>query len=72
MKPPPESDFVEYEDEDEDEQPRLIPELIDPVDNNGRAINQQPAYDRLIHAELILPQGGKPEDCDCDWSVHRS
>lgn len=53
-KPPPESDFIEYE--DEDEQPRVIPE-IDPVDNSGHPINQQPAYDRLIHAELILPQG---------------
>ena len=70
-KPPPESDFIEYE--DEDEQPRLIPELNDPVDNQGNAINQQPAYDKLIHAELVvLPQGEtliyRPRRLD-DWCL---
>jgi len=32
-KPPPEDDFVEYEDNDED--PRVIPEFDDPVDAAG-------------------------------------
>ena len=31
--------------------------MYDPVDSKGAAIDQQPAYDKLIHAELILPQG---------------
>ena len=42
---------------DDDESPRFIPEIADPVDAAGNAINQQPLYDQLIHAELILPQG---------------
>ena len=33
--------------------------MDDPIDSAGRAINQQPAYDKLIQAELILPQGDK-------------
>lgn len=58
MSPPPDTTiptpFIEYE--DEDELPRLIPEIIDPVDNKGIAINTQPMYDKLIYAELSLPQ----------------
>lgn len=53
-KPPPQDDFVEHEDDAED--PRVIHEFDDPVDAAGRAINQQPFYDRLIHAELTLAQ----------------
>ena len=54
-EPPPQDDFVEYE--DDDEEPRVIPDFDDPVDAAGRVINQQPLYDRLIHAELTLAQG---------------
>jgi len=54
-KPPPQDDFLEYEDDDEN--PCVIPDFDDPVDAAGRVINQQPLYDRLIHAELTLAQG---------------
>ena len=48
-------DFAEfYEHEDEDESPRIIPEIEDTVDSTGRLLNQQPAYDRLLQAEVSL------------------
>lgn len=58
INPPPipksegDSDFEEYADDDED--PRVIPETEDSVDLRGRLIDQQPAYDRLINAEVQL------------------
>ena len=33
--------------------------MDDPIDAAGNAINQQPVYDNMIQAELILPQGYK-------------
>ena len=51
----PKDEFVEYE--DDVEEPRLIPEFDDPVDANGRPLDQQPLYDKLINAEVILQQG---------------
>ena len=57
IKLPPDDSFKAYE--DDDEVPRLIPEMDDPVDSIGQVINQQPAYDKLIQSEIILPQGGK-------------
>ena len=53
----PDKEFVPYE--DDDESARLMPELDDPVDADGVPINQQPAYDKLIHMELMLPQGDR-------------
>ena len=49
--------FEEYT--DEDEEPRLIPETEDSVDCNGTLINQHPAYDRLLNAQVSLPDGDK-------------
>ena len=43
-------DFIEYEDDEED--PRIIPETEEGVDAQGRAINVNPPYDKLIHAEV--------------------
>jgi hypothetical protein len=37
----------------------LIPEFDDPIDATGRAIDSQPAYDRMINTELMLPQNGE-------------
>ena len=37
----------------------VIPDMNDPIDAAGNAINQQPVYDNIIQAELILPQGDK-------------
>ena len=54
-KPKSESIFEEYE--DDTESPRVIPVAEDPVDCNGKAINLQPEYDRLISLELSMPQG---------------
>ena len=34
-----------------------IPENEDSTDANGRLINQQPAYDKIINAEVQLPIG---------------
>ena len=48
------NDFEEYE--DNDEAPRVVPEVEDSVDSKGRLIDQQPAYDRLINAEVQLQQ----------------
>ena len=60
VNPPPkpldasETDFVPYEDDEVES--NEVPEM-DPVDANGKPICEQPFYDRLIHAELTLPQG---------------
>ena len=32
--------------------------MADPIDSNGKALDQQPVYDTLINAELMLPQEG--------------
>jgi hypothetical protein len=50
-------DFESYE--DDDEMPFSMPEFDDPVDATGRALDSQPAYDKLINAELMLPQNGE-------------
>jgi hypothetical protein len=50
-------DYDEYE--DDDESPLAYPEFDDPVDATGRAIDSQPAYDRLINTELMLQQNGE-------------
>ena len=54
-KPVEESDdktFDQYKDEDEAMRP--IPDMEDAVDANGTLLNQAPAYDRLINAEVAL------------------
>ena len=43
--------------EDDEEKPRIIPEIEDAVDANGKLINQQPAYDTIINAEVRLQLG---------------
>eukprot|EP00957_Ditylum_brightwellii_P080293 6106901-Ditylum_brightwellii.AAC.1 len=57
-KPPPEldhkpvdqdNDLEEYD--DEDESPHIVPDIEDVVDNEGKLLNQQPAYDKLLNAE---------------------
>jgi hypothetical protein len=60
INPPPVSkdnaeEFEEYM--DDDESPRIIPEIDEPVDSAGRLINQQPAYDRIISSEVQLQLG---------------
>ena len=61
-KPPEESDikhpseeFEEYE--DADEPARIVPDIQDTVDANGLLLNQQPAYDRILHSEVSLQLG---------------
>ena len=49
--------WEEYQ--DEDESPRQIPDIEETVDANGRLIGQQPAYDKLINAEVLLQNGTK-------------
>ena len=43
--------------EDDDEKPKTVPEIEDAVDANGRLLDQQPAYDRIINAEVMLQLG---------------
>ena len=42
---------------DDDEDPRVTPEIEDSVDTNGNLLDQQPAYDKLINAEVMLQLG---------------
>ena len=40
--------------EDDDELARIVPDIKDSLEVVGRLINQQPAYNRLIHAEVQM------------------
>lgn len=55
-KPLPD-DYEKYEDDDEAEM--VTPNIEDAVDNAGKLINQQPAYDTLINAEVQLQVDGE-------------
>ena len=55
LKEEKEKDFIEYE--DDDEQPRVAPDIEEPVDSSGRLINQQPACDKLINVEIYVQHG---------------
>jgi hypothetical protein len=46
-----------YDDDEEEHKPP--PDFTDPVDATGCVIDAQPTYDRLINAELLLPQDGE-------------
>lgn len=45
----------EYEDSEETQ--RIIPHVEDMVDSSGRLLNQQPAYDVLLNAEVFMQHG---------------
>jgi hypothetical protein len=51
------NDFEPYE--DEDEVAKVVPEVEDTVDANGKLLDQNPAYDRLINSEVALQLGDK-------------
>lgn len=58
ITPPPErkdDKFETYEDDEEEQRP--IPIIEDVVDANGKLIDQQPAYDTIINAEVKMQQG---------------
>ena len=61
ISPPPQNlkpsddEFEPYEDDDEPQRP--IPEIEDTVDAAGRLLNQLPAYDRLLNAEVQMQLG---------------
>ena len=60
IKPPPVSTdetepWEEYH--DDDELPRHIPDIEDVVDSKGKLLCEQPAYDRIINAEVLLQNG---------------
>eukprot|EP00957_Ditylum_brightwellii_P051392 3897328-Ditylum_brightwellii.AAC.1 len=58
MNPPPETTsngrnpYDEYE--DDDEKARSLPKIEETVDATGTLIDQQPAYDKIINAEVQL------------------
>ena len=58
MSPPPvprdDTELVSDEYEDDDEDKRVIPDVEDTVDATGKLLNQHPAYDRIINAEVAL------------------
>ena len=56
-KNPKEDPWEEYS--YDDESPRQIPDIEDTVDATGKLICQQPAYDKLINAEVHLQHGNK-------------
>ena len=57
-RPPNPSTEDESDDQDEHEElQRTVPETEDTVDSTGKLIDQQPAYDRIINAEVMLQQG---------------
>ena len=47
-----EQEFEEYSDADEES--RVVSDVEDVFDNTGKRLNQQPAYDKLIHAEIAF------------------
>ena len=49
------NEFEEYEDDDEPK--RTVPDIEDAVDANGKQLNQQPAYDKILNAEVSLQLG---------------
>ena len=53
-------EWEEHEDDDEDA--RKIPDIEDTVDATGRLLNQQPAYDKLLNAEVRLQHGDEHGD----------
>jgi hypothetical protein len=55
MHPPKDGDLYE--------QPNLMPDIEDTVDSNGRLLDQQPAYDTMINAEIQLQQGEEYVTC---------
>ena len=42
---------------DNGEVPKKVPDIEDTVDANGRLLDQQPAYSRIINAEVYLQNG---------------
>ena len=46
------NNFEEYSDSDEDA--RIIPDIEDTVDLTGKLLNQQPAYDAILNAEVQM------------------
>jgi hypothetical protein len=61
ISPPPmhhTKDSEAYEDN-----PNIMPDIEDTVDANGKLLNQQPAYDTMINAEVQLQQGEEYVTC---------
>lgn len=54
-----ERDFENYEDDDED--PRVIPEIEDTVDAENHLVDRQPSYDKMINASHVEPGCGDGE-----------
>jgi hypothetical protein len=51
-KPAVDNTFEAYQ--DDEEEPRRAPDIEDSVDNSGKVLNQSPAYDRMLNAEISL------------------
>ena len=49
------NDFEPYSDEEEKE--IVLDDIEDTIDHNGQLLDQQPAYDRLLHSEILVQKG---------------
>jgi hypothetical protein len=59
-QPKPTTEEQEFENYEDDNEPEcIVPEIEDVVDSNGRLLEQQPAYDMLINAEVQLQLGNE-------------
>ena len=68
--PPAESEETKFDEYSDDvEAARIIPDVEDTVDANGRLLEQQPMYDRIINAEVQLQLG---EDVSLGKVVRRA
>ena len=48
-------DFSEYE--DDDKMARVVPDVEDIVEENGKFLNQKPAYNKILHSEVSFQLG---------------
>jgi hypothetical protein len=48
------AEILDDEYEDDEEAAHIVPGIEDTVETNGQLLNQQPAYNRILHSEVSL------------------
>ena len=43
--------------EDDDEMARVMPDIKNSLNENGKFLNQKPAYNKILHSEVSLQLG---------------
>jgi hypothetical protein len=59
MKGNPDTTEPDYDNDDDNEPAGDLPDIEDILDSTGKVLNQQPMWDNLINAEILLQQGDK-------------